>query len=455
MQTEYTQLDRAGLRSVPLRLTRRVCRDSLLRNSAYIMGTTVSTSLLGYLYWIVAARTYSVYDVGLASALIAAMTMASYLSNLGIGSSLVQTLPRRESGYAWSLTLNAGMVTGILAALLIGSVVAVGLMSFSPQFSLVPNRPAYVAFFALGVALMTASYLLDQTFVAERAAGNMLARNTVFSLLKIPLLVLPILAVVGAFGIVASWVLAAGAAVLLGYFLLRRLGRGHCLAARGMAGQMRGMLSSLAGHHFINLGGIAPMYLLPVLVATQLSASDNAYFYTTWRLGGLFFMVSPAVAASLFAEGSYLGASDLGGKVRSSLLLIGALLVPVMLVFLLGGGYIMAMFGPSYPRHGLLLLMILTVSAIPDAITNVFVSVLRVRRLLPHAAALNVGMALLTLVLAFILLPPLGIAGAGWAWLIAQTAGSLVVLATVIAARRDSRPASLAHGSSPVIGEES
>jgi Na+-driven multidrug efflux pump len=44
-------------------------------------------------------------------------------------------------------------------------------------------------------------------------------------------------------------------------------------------------------------------------------------------------------------------------------------------------------------------------------------------------------MALLTLLLAWILLPILGIVGAGWAFLIAQTVGSLVAITELIFTR--------------------
>src|SRR5438477_3291068 len=87
----------------------------------------------------------------------------------------------------------------------------------------------------------------------------------------------------------------------------------------------------------------------------------------------------------------------------------------------------MIVFGPSYVRHGLALLVILTISAVPDAITNVYVAVLRVQHHLRQAALLNIAMAALTLLLAWVLLPVLGIAAAGWAWLAAQSLGSVAV----------------------------
>ncbi len=121
----------------------RLSNDSLLRNSIYIMSSTFATAMIGYLFWIVAAHIYSPHDVGLASALIAVMTLASMLANLGIGPTLVQTLPRRESGHAYSLTLNAGLATGTLASLLAGTIMIVALPSFSQQFAIVGHQAAY------------------------------------------------------------------------------------------------------------------------------------------------------------------------------------------------------------------------------------------------------------------------------------------------------------------------
>src|SRR5712692_10953718 len=169
-------------------LVRRLRSDSLLRNSIYIMATGVATSAFGYIYWIVAAYIYSAYDVGLASALISVMTLTSALSNLGIGSALVQMLPRRETGYAWSLTLNAGLVTGTLAGLLAGAIVVVALPLLSSQFAIVGHHAGYILALVVGVPLITLSVLLDQAFVAERTANYMLLRNTAFAVLKIPLM---------------------------------------------------------------------------------------------------------------------------------------------------------------------------------------------------------------------------------------------------------------------------
>jgi O-antigen/teichoic acid export membrane protein len=408
-------------------LAHRVRSDSLLRNSIYIMGTGVATSIFGYFFWILATHLYSPYAIGLGSALISAMTLASILANLGMGSTLVQTLPRRETGYAWSLTLNAGLATGILAGLLAGAIMVIALPLFSNQFAIVGQYAGYALVLVVGVPLMTVSTLLDQAFIAERAAHNMLVRNAAIAVLKIPLMVLPVvlLAQVGALGIFSSGVLAIAVAVIGGLLLLvPRLGRAYCLAVRGIVGQVRSMLSLLTGNYFINLGGLATGYLLPVLVAARLSPADNAYYYTTTRVGDFILLGSAAVASSLFAEGSH-AANDLPRKVRSSAVIIGMVLGPGMLVCFLGAPYILSVFGPSYAQHGSIVLRIEATSAVPDAITSIYISVLRIQRRLRCAAMLNLGMGALTLVLCWILLPALGIAGVPVAVLIAQATGSL------------------------------
>ncbi len=409
-------------------LARRATADSLLRNSLYIMATTVVTSLLGYVYWIVATRTYPARDVGLGSALLAAITLASGLTNLGLGQTLVQLLPQRAAGAMWSRTVNAAFGVAGTTGLFAGIVTVLVLPLASPQLAVAGRDPVYTIAVVLGVPLWTASSLLDSLFVAERAAGNMLARNVVFAVLKIPLLLVPLLGLrlLAPLTILGSWVVASAVAALVSFVvLIPRLRRGYRPMVRGLVAQVRPMLSLFAGHHLINLGSIASVYLLQILVSARLSTADNAYFYTTWMLGGFFFTLETSVASSLFAEGAHGG--DIGRKVRASVLMIGALLIPAMLLFLIAGRYLMGIFGPGYREHGAALLTLLVVAAIPDGITNVYVSILRVRRLLREAAALNLGMAALTIVLAWPLLPRLGIEGAGWAWLIAQTVGSCAV----------------------------
>ncbi len=174
--------------------------------------------------------------------------------------------------------------------------------------------------------------------------------------------------------------------------------------------------------------------MLPVIVVARLSSTQNAYFYVAWSVGGAFFLISPSVANALFAEGMH-EPQEMVTTVKRAALIVSALLAPMMIVLGVGGQYVIGLFGAAYAAHSELLLRLLIVSAIPDAVTNVYLVVLRLRGRLRAAAALNTGMAAAALVGAWVLLPRIGVSGAGWAWLGAQTAGALLVLTVVVVGR--------------------
>ena len=73
------------------------------------------------------------------------------------------------------------------------------------------------------------------------------------------------------------------------------------------------------------------------------------------------------------------------------------------------------------------MLIILAVSAIPDAITNIAVSILRIQHRIRLTAALNLGMAVVAVGFSWVFLPVLGIDAPGWGWLISQTIGTVAV----------------------------
>jgi O-antigen/teichoic acid export membrane protein len=403
----------------------RFWSSSLLRNSVLIMATTVVNSLLGYAYWLVAARSFTAAEIGVASAVVGVMTIASVLSNMGAAPALIQRLPGRVDGPEWSTTLSASLAGGFAIGCAAGVVLVAALPLLSSPLAAAASTTGWRVAIVAGVGLWTVSTVLDYAFIAERATGNMLARGCAFGLIKIPLLFLPAgLAGGGALTIFVSWVAGSALSSLIGVaILVPRLRRTFRPTLRGVGTELRAMTRLLLGNHVVTLGNMLPVYLLPVVVVTRLSPEDNAAFYVTWMLGGAFFMISSAIGSSLFAEGSC-SEAQIGSKLALSLRVATGLLVPAMLLFLVAGDLMLSLFGGGYAEAGSVLLVVLTASAMPDAITNLYVAALRVEGRMQAAGALTVGMAATTLVLAWALLPELGIAGAGWAWLAAKAAGS-------------------------------
>jgi len=146
-------------------------------------------------------------------------------------------------------------------------------------------------------------------------------------------------------------------------------------------------------------------------------------------MGAAFFMVSPSVAQAVFAEGVR-ARSDLRSVVAKAFRVIAVLLAPAMAVMIVGGRLVLGLFGVSYAAAGYGLLILLAISALPDAVSNVAVVVCRVTHRLGYSAVLNLGIAVMTLGGAWALMPRLGITGVGVAWLGAQTIGAIASLPT-------------------------
>jgi O-antigen/teichoic acid export membrane protein len=194
---------------------------------------------------------------------------------------------------------------------------------------------------------------------------------------------------------------------------------------RPAASPSKASVGRMLGQHLTSVGGAVTPLLLPVLVVLRLGAAQNAYFYITWMVGGVFFMVSPSVAAALFAEGVR-SDSDLRGVAARAMKVIIVLLVPAMAVMIVCGRFVLGFFGASYATAGYGLLILLAASSLPDAVSNVAVVIFRVTSRLGYSTLLNLGILIGTLTAAWILMPSLGIAGAGAAWLGVQVIGAVV-----------------------------
>ena len=153
-------------------------------------------------------------------------------------------------------------------------------------------------------------------------------------------------------------------------------------------------------------------------------------------------MVSPSVASALFAEGVREG-SDLRSVTMRAMRVISALLAPAMAAMIIGGRLVLGFFGASYATAGYGLLILLAASALPDAVSNIAVAVCRVTDRLGYSTMLNLGIMTATLAAAWVLMPSLGIAGAGVAWLGVQIIGALVSLPAYIWITRPPGPGSI------------
>jgi O-antigen/teichoic acid export membrane protein len=396
-------------------------RDSLVRNSFFLMAATMVTSVLGYAFWALAARLYPTAAIGEAGAGVSAIAFASLLGAVGGSSAIIAELPNKQRPYDWSVTVTTALVfTSATSA--VAALATVGFLAHTGHSAFLYREPWWIAAFIVGVVATTASQLLENIWVAERQAGWFLGASSIFAVTKLAIVAIPVLIVFGATGILSIWS-AVLAATVAGCLLI--LGRMYDYRPRisGFRQQIWSMRETLTGNYAITVGDQITLYLIPVVVALQVSPVAAGWFYVSWKIGGFYAVFASAVGSTTFAEGSHqpdraLPVAVSGMKMILPLIALGAA------VTIFGGHLVLRIFGTGYAAHGYTLLVLLSLAAFPDAVVNIYRSVLRVRRRYKTATAICWTISIARVVFTWLALARFGIVGAGWAWLLTQTGGA-------------------------------
>jgi len=410
---------------------------SLIRNGTFLIATTASTSLLGYLFWVASARVVEPAEVGFASAVISTAALASYVCTMGAETYVIQLLPTLH-GRSWSEFLWRAMCWAGAISVSISLILTLVLPTLLSNFGAL-RHPSVGLAFCLITGLTSIAAVLDGALIALRRSGLQFTRNTSFGVSKFALLLLLWLATAHLSAAAILWAWAAGLvlSIGLGFRLLPQDNRWlpdiRALNPMPLWSSRR----LLAGNLLNGIGAFLPMYVFPILVVGTLSATENAYFFFTWSISAVFFTISSAISQALLAENA--STRDEWRQIKFAGAAIISLLVPVTFLASLFAPQLLGIFGAEYATHGVALLRLNAIAAYPDAITNVYVAVLLARRQPARAASLNLAMGLTAVLGAAVTLPLLGINAVAWSWMAAQVLGVVVIAFRFRAWRNSSR----------------
>jgi O-antigen/teichoic acid export membrane protein len=374
----------------------------------------------------VVARFYTEVDVGFASAAISALTLITMLSLVGLDFSLIRFLPQAKKPQE---LINSCFTLGGITSLVVVSVFIASLDLWSPALSFIKENAAFCAVFIATAVIGLLSYLVDSTFIAKRKASFTLSKNTIFSLLKIPL---PILFVLffHSFGIVASWGIALGIAVAVSLIIfLPKVQNSYKPVPTLKLNLIKDMWQYSGGNYLASLFTAVPATVLPIMVVNLLGPVQNAYFYIAWMMATLLFTIPLSVSQSLFAESSHFE-DKLRENIIKSVKFTSLLLVPAVILLVLVGKWLLLAFGQSYSANALHLLWILAISSLPLSITFIYSTILRVTGRVKELIAIWAFIAIAALVVSYLVMPSTGIIGIGYAWLGVQGAVAIYILIT-------------------------
>ncbi|RZS91596.1 O-antigen/teichoic acid export membrane protein [Motilibacter rhizosphaerae] len=404
--------------------------------TATLVGTQAVTSVLGLVYWTVAARGFSVRAVGLASAAISAMQLLGSVGMLGLGTLLIREMSRIDQGRRRVL-VRTSLALAAAASTLLGLLLAVA-VHLLPAQGLAPvgASPAVAVAFAVGVGLTGLTLVLDQAVLSLGSGLLQLERNVVASATKIVFLV--VLAATGHTGgmaIYLSWTL--GNAASLPLVLWRTRGGRQLESTKGLFdwSMMRDLRGAAASHHALNLALQAPPLLLGLVVTLVLSQTDNGYFSTVRLVAGFVFVLPYAMAVGLFAA-SDADERELLSRMRLTLPFgIAASLAADVVLWPIAHP-ILSAFGSQYASNGITELRVIVLAGVPLVVKDHFVALRRVQGRTTEAAGVVLVGAVLEVAAATGGAIVDGTRGVAVAWVVALAVEAAVLAVPLARARR-------------------
>ena len=397
---------------------------SLFRNSIYLILTSIVPAFTGFFFWTIAARIYTTAEIGLASSAISIMTLLTLVSSLGLDIGLIRFISESISGGTKEL-LNTCFTVAGMVALVVSAVFVMGLKIWAPSLGLMRQDILLPMAFVIITVVFTVYSLLHYTFIARRRTELSFTQTMVFSLVRFAPLIL-LSGYLHGFGIFIAWGSSSIIAMFTGFFLLKRIQPDYHPYFRVNTKILRDMRHFSIANYSVNLLWAAPGLILPLMVVNRLGAESGAYFYIAWAIASIILLIPPALSLSLFAEGAN-NRKNLSDNVTRSLKMTILLVGPAIALCFPLGKWVLSLFGHGYSANATHLLWLLAIAALPASLNQVYFSVQRVRERMRYMVAINIFIALMTLVLSYFLLPKMGIIGAGISYLFAQTIPAAIV----------------------------
>jgi O-antigen/teichoic acid export membrane protein len=353
-----------------------------------LVGSQLGGAALGLVFWMIATHALSPEQIGVGASLVAAMTLFSWFGALGVGTLLLERF-KIVSVADRRVLLSTGLsIAGTGAA-----VVAAAWLVLSAFVHI----PGVLGEISLGTALLlvgtTAIAAICSTFdlavLGLGASRLQLRRNLLAGALRIAVLSGALAAGISS----GQVILVAWTVGLLGSLLATPLRRHLSPRTRIPATQrlelVRNYWTVAIGHHGLTLAITSSPLILPVVVASIMSATEVAYYSQARLLADTLLALLYLLTIALFASVENFEAFR--RRVRQILLMGMALALTIVAGGALFGRILLQMFGSNYAQNSLPLLMIILMGGPAILIKDLFV-VLRRLQGLRRQGAITMGL---------------------------------------------------------------
>ncbi|UCC95308.1 MAG: oligosaccharide flippase family protein [Candidatus Omnitrophota bacterium] len=392
---------------------------SFLSGSLHLILSRISLAASGVLFWWIAAKCYSVEDIGLGAVLISATSLLLFLSSLGITPAVIRFLPQDEDkgrligtlfGFSFILLI-------VFTAVFLG-----GIRFFLPKATILQTS-YYPLIFFIFVLVMYIAGALDSLYIAFRTTHLVLLKNIVHYFLRVGILL--IFVSLGGFGIFSSNCTAAIAAIVISFIpFVRRFPIARFKFAMDLALLKKLIPFSLA--NFLNLVSLTlPGMVFPLIILSLFSQREAGLFYIPWMVFYVYCTILLAILDIFLRETSYgAGVHTLGRKAFSLIVLLA---LAGILFFTLFGDKVLLLFKEDFSLHSFTILKILFSSLIFFVLNQIYLTLKNIEKNIAAFGMMSGVIILGIIIFAFVFVPQKGSEGVALSWLCANGVGTLFI----------------------------
>ncbi len=404
---------------------RRELSVPLYRNAYALMANTAGNSILGLLYWVLAARTFPDAAVGRGNALISLMMLVSTFTQLNWSGALIRFLPRAGRSARQMLLTAYLMATGLAA------VAAAAVMAYC-HFARAPDDPLYVSagvavWFVVATVAWSVFNLQDAALTGMRSAVWVPLENGVYGLVKLVLLVVVARTSLSD-GVFASWTIPVIALLVpVNLLLFRRILPRHATMEPDAPPPGRRVLARyMAGDYAAQAFTQLSSTFLPVLVVSLLGAAQGAYYLPAQTAFAAMGMLATAITSSLVVEAAR-DEQATHRLARAMLRRICVLVLPAGAFVGLAAPWLLELFGSQYRAGATTVLQLMMLSLLPRVPVALYVTKCRLDNRTGTLALLQFTQAALVIGGTAVFAPTAGLVAVGWSVLAAEVVPALAV----------------------------
>ena len=396
---------------------RRLYKNLLYKNAGYLFGVNFIGAIAGFLFWIIAARTYPQEDIGVASALISLCSFLATLASLGIGPGLIRHLSEEKNTV---LLIKTAIIVTSVNSVFVGVLYFFGINVWENQNTYMSRNVVYF----LGVVSLTCFFSLSSLvqffFQGFRESRYAFWHIVIWDILGLCLLIIFTYINLSQFGIVSAQSISLLIANFVSYlYFLPKISGVSSLRFEFSRKILQKLMPYSFGNYFADLFYRAPLLLTPTIVLALLNSKASASAYFAWMMGWIITSPGHSLAGSIFSEGSF-APEKLILLIKKSLPKILLITISISLITFLFSPNILTLLGKVYSIEASALLKWLALSSVFMVINFMYFSILRVEKKIIELLTMCIISAVISFAVSLSLLFQIGVLSTGIGWFVSQ-----------------------------------